>query len=310
VSPADRPLSERFGAGLGFAIAAYGLWGLMPVYFLLLAPAGAFEIVALRVLLAVVVCVILLTVLRAWPTFLAIARDGRVVLVMFAAGILIAVNWVVYVFATTSGHVVEAALGYFINPIITVLLGVLIQRERLRPLQWAAVGVSTIAVVVLVIGYGAFPWIAFLLAASFGSYGLIKKRVADRVDALSGLTLETVLLSPFAIVALIVIASTTGIETGTVSTGQTVAAAFAGVVTAAPLLLFASATRRLSLTYVGLTQYLTPILQFLVGVVLLHEEMPPARWAGFAIVWVALIILTIDVLRAGRPPRQLVAEPT
>jgi chloramphenicol-sensitive protein RarD len=282
----------------------------MPLYFLLLEPAGSLEIVSLRVTLALLVCVVILTVMRGWGRLLAVVRDRRTLLLMLLAGISIYVNWLVYVIASTSGHVVEAALGYFINPIFTVLLGVVFLRERLRPLQWIAIGISVLAVVVLVVGYGAFPWISLLLAASFGLYGLIKKKVGPDVDAVSGLTLETAAVTPIAIVSLIVIGSTSGIVTGTVSTGHTLAASAAGIVTAVPLLLFASAARRLPLTYLGLTQYLTPILQFIVGVALLHEQMPPGRWAGFALVWVALVVLTIDMIRSGRASRDVVVHPS
>lgn len=291
------------GPGLGFAIGAYGLWGFLPIYFLLLVPVGPFEIVALRILLALAFCAILLTVTRSWRTLWNLMRRPRVLGIMGLAGILIYINWQVYIFAILSGHVVEGALGYFINPIVTVALGVVFLRERLRPAQWAAVGISVVAILVIAIGYGAFPWIALTLAFSFGLYGYIKKRVGAQVDAVSGLTIETALLAPVAIVILIVVAATTGIVTGTQGVPHTLLALCAGAFTATPLLLFAAAARRLPLVYIGLTQYLAPVLQFIFGVAILHEDMPLERWIGFALVWVALIVLTADMLASGRARR-------
>lgn len=296
------PKPRAAGRGILLAVLAYLLWGFLPLFFLLLAPANALEIVAWRILFSLVFCAILLTITKAWPRLGGLLRDRRVALTLLVAGILILINWLVYVFATLNHDVVEASLGYFTNPIVTVLLGIFVLRERLRPMQWVSIGISAIAVLVIAFNYGAFPWIALALAFSFGLYGLIKKRVGDRVDALSGLTIETLWLAPIAIGQLIFVEFTTGITIGTVSTLQTVAMLLAGVVTAVPLLLFAGAARRLPLTTIGLTQYLTPILQFLIGVLLLHEAMPPARLIGFALVWLALIVLTIDRFIAARRP--------
>jgi len=282
------------GVGIALAIGAYLLWGFLPLFFLLLAPANALEIVAWRILFSLVFCAILITVTKAWPRLGGLLRDRRVVLTLLGAGILILINWLVYVFATLNHDVVQAALGYFANPIVTVLLGIFVLRERLRPAQWVAIGISAVAVVVIAINYGAFPWIALALAFSFGLYGLIKKRVGNRVDALSGLTIETLWLAPIAIGQLVFVGLTTGITIGTISPLQTVSMCLAGVVTAVPLLLFAGAARRLPLTIIGLTQYLTPLLQFLIGVLLLHEAMPVTRLIGFILIWIALILLTID----------------
>ena len=270
------------GRGILLAVLAYGIWGFLPLFFLLLAPANALEIVAWRILFSLVFCAILLTVTRGWQRFITLLKDRRVSLTLLAAGILILINWLVYVYATTTNEVVQAALGYFTNPIVTVLLGVFVLRERLRKLQWVAIGISAIAVLVIAINYGAFPWIALALAFSFGLYGLIKRRVGGRVDALSGLTMETLWLAPIAIAQLVFVGMTTGLTIGNVSVGQTVSMALA---------------RRVPLTVIGLTQYLTPLIQFLIGVLLLGEAMPTARLIGFILVWVALIILTIDVFR-------------
>ena len=305
-SPApEEPRSA--GVGIVLAISAYLLWGFLPLFFLLLAPANALEIVAWRVLFSLVFCAILLAITRSWRRLGRLLLDRRVTLTLLVAGILILVNWLVYVFATLQHEVVQASLGYFTNPIVTVLLGIFVLKERLRPMQWVSIGISAVAVLVIAINYGAFPWVALALAFSFGLYGLIKKRVGDRVDALSGLTIETMWLAPVAIGQLIFVALTTGLTIGNVSTLQTVAMLFAGVVTAVPLLLFAGAARRLPLTTIGLTQYLTPIMQFLIGVLLLHESMPPARLVGFVLVWIALIVLTIDRFWASRRPNVVAA---
>ena len=304
VTAPQHDLTAHRTSGLIYAISAYLLWGILPIYFLALVPSGAWEIVAWRVVFSLGFCAIALTVMRAWRTFGRLLTDRRVLFTMGLAGALIYVNWQTYVIATVSGHVVEAALGYFINPIVTVFLGVIVQRERLRVAQWVAVGVSVIAVVVLAIGYGSLPWIALILAFSFGLYGLIKKRVGGRVDALSGLTLETMWLTPVAVIQLIVVGVTAGLTLGTVSVWHTVLLAAAGVITAVPLLFFAAASRRLPLVYMGFIQYFAPFIQFIVGVAILHEAMPPERWLGFAIVWVALLILSVDLIVAARQGRR------
>ena len=301
---ANEPQSSRTGVGLALAIGAYGLWGFLPLYFTTLAPAGPIEIVAWRVVLSLVFCAILLTVTRGWHALAVIARDRRTILIMGAAGALILVNWLVYVFAALSGHVVEAALGYFTNPIVTVLLGVLVLRERLRPMQWTALGLSAVAVLVLAVNYGQFPWIALALAFSFGLYGFIKKQVGARVDAISGLTIETAWLAPIAAVVLIVLSLNGELVLGTQPAVHTALLLSAGVITAVPLLLFAAAARRLKLTHIGLTQFFAPVLQFVIGVYYFHEQMPLTRWLGFALVWIALIILTVDLFRSSRAARR------
>lgn len=291
-------------SGVIFAVASFVLWGVLPIYFLALQPASAVEVVAWRILFSIIFCVLLLTVTRKWPAFVAILRRPRTVGLMGLAALFVVINWQVYIYGTLSGHVVETALGYFINPIVTVLLGVFVLRERLRKAQWVAVGLSAVAVVVLAVNYGALPWISLTVAISFALYGLIKKRVGSRVDALSGLTLETAWLIPVACVQLVIVSAGAGITFGTISACHTLLLIGSGVITAVPLLLFAAASRRLPLVYLGLVQYLTPVLQFVFGVFVLHETMPPVRWAGFAIVWVALIVLSIDLLIAGRRARR------
>ncbi|MRH29117.1 EamA family transporter RarD [Microbacterium sp. SYP-A9085] len=286
-----------------YAFVAYLLWGAFPLYFITLLPAGPWEVVAWRVLLALLFCVLALTVTRGWRAIGRVVRQPRLLGWTAVAGVLIFVNWTVYLIATLTGHVIEASLGYFINPIVTVLLGVLVLHERLRVAQWIAIGVALVAVVVIVVGYGQVPWIALGLAFSFGLYGLAKNRVGPSVDALTGLTLETAWLAPVAAGMLVWVSATGGITFGAYGTGHAVLLGSAGVITAVPLLFFAAATRRAPLSLIGLLQFLTPILQFITGVVILHEEMSNERWIGFALVWVALVILTADSLRQARRNR-------
>jgi chloramphenicol-sensitive protein RarD len=299
--------------GVVQAVIAYGLWGLMPLLFAAMAPAGAFEIVAWRIVFGLGFCAVAIAVTRTWLRTRTLMAQRRVMGVMGIAAVLILVNWTVYVAATTTGHTVEAALGYFINPLVTIALGVVVLRERLRPAQWTAVGISIVAVVVIAIGYGQMPWISLALAFSFGLYGLVKKRVGGTVDALSGLTMETVWLVPIAVVALVVL-GLTGVGGGVTFTSagwlHLVITVLTGPATAVPLLLFASSARRVSLSTLGLTQYLAPVMQLLVGVVVQHEPMSPSRWVGFGIVWLALVVLTVDSFTAARAARRPAAPAT
>ena len=298
-----RPDDRVSGSGIAFAFAAYLLWGVLPVLFFALRDSGAVEIVSWRILLSLVFCSLIITVTRSWPKVVAILRDRRTMLTLALAAVLILVNWVVYVFASISGHVVEASLGYFTNPIVTVLLGVFVLRERLRPLQWVALGLSAVAVLVIAIGYGSFPWIALALAFSFGLYGLVKKRVGPKADAVSGLAIETAVLAPAAGVALLVVGLGSGLSIGALGPTHTGLMLTLGVATSVPLILFAAAARRLPLVYLGLVQYVAPILQLIVGVVLLREDMPLERWIGFGIVWSALILLSLDMVLHARRQR-------
>lgn len=286
-----------------YAFVAYFLWGFMPLYFLTLAPTGPWEVVAWRILFSLVFCALLLTVTRSWPKLFAILRNRRLVLWTIAAGALIYVNWQVFLISTLTGHVIEGSLGYFINPIVTVLLGVLVLGERLRRAQWVAIGISALAVGVIVVGYGAFPWIALTLAASFGTYGLVKKQIGPSVDAISGLTLESLWLAPIAVVQLVVVGATTGITLGNAGAGHAVLLTLAGAVTATPLLFFAAGARRAPLTVIGMLQFVAPIMQFLTGWWIMGEPMPVERWIGFGLVWLALVVLTVDSLAAARRSR-------
>ena len=298
---------ERTLGGV-YAFSAYLLWGFLPLYFLLLIPTGPWELVAWRIVLSLGFCALLLTVTRTWPRLAAIFRKPRVIGLTVIAGLLIYVNWQVFIYGALSDQVIETSLGYFINPIATVLLAVLVLHERLRATQWVAIGIAAVAVLVIVIGYGAFPWIALTLAASFGVYGLVKKKVGPAVDAVSGLTLETLWLTPIAAVVLIVVGVTEGLTMGTSGWEHALLLSLAGVVTAVPLLLFAAGARRAPLTLIGILQFVAPILQFLIGWLFLQEPMPLERWIGFGLVWVALIVLTVDSLLHARRARAAAAS--
>lgn len=289
--------------GLAAGLGAYLLWGFLPLYFPLLEPAGAVEIVAHRVAWSLVFCVLLLAVTRTWRSAVAAVRDRRTLLGLALASVLVAANWLTFVVGVLTGHTVDAALGYYINPLVTVALAVLVLGERMRPAQWAALGVGTAAVVVISVGVGRLPWIALVLAATFGLYGLVKNRVGRRVPALASLAVETAALTPFALAYLLWLAGTSGLAWGQHGGGHALALVASGVVTAVPLLLFGSAARRLPLSVVGLLQYVAPTLQFGLGVLVFGEEMPAARWWGFGLVWLALVVLTVDGLRAGRVAR-------
>jgi chloramphenicol-sensitive protein RarD len=284
--------------GVLSGLAAYAMWGLFPLYFPLLKPAGGLEIVAHRVLWSLLFIGLLLTVVRRWSHVRALVTDRRRLLVLTGAAVLIAANWLVFVYGVNSGHVVETSLGYFINPLVSVLLGVVVFGERLRALQWVAVGIAAVAVGVLTVDYGRPPWIALTLAATFALYGLMKKIV--RTEAAPGLFVETLLVAVPAIVVLAVLHRDGQGTFGNAGTGHAVLLLGSGIATAVPLLLFAAAARRIPLSTVGLLQYLTPLMQLSIGVFVYDEPMPPVRLAGFAIVWLALAVFTGDMLRHAR----------
>jgi chloramphenicol-sensitive protein RarD len=289
--------------GLATGLGAYLLWGVLPLYFELLKPSGAVEVVAHRVLWSLIFCAAVLSATRTWRALGVVLRNRRTMALVATAAVLLAVNWLTFVFAALSGHVVDASLGYFINPLVTVLLAVVVLRERLRRLQWVALGFGVAAVVVITVGYGRLPWVALTLAVSFGVYGLIKNRVGRSVAAAPGLAAETLVLAPVSAGYLIWL-QTTGDATFGVSGGwHALALAGTGIATALPLLLFGESARRLPLSVVGMLQYLAPVLQLVIGVLVLHETMPPARWWGFGLVWVALVLLTADGVRSQRARR-------
>ena len=298
-APPDAPAAMS-RSGLLLGLSAYLLWGFLPLYFPLLRPAGAVEIIAHRVVWSLLFCLVVLVAGGTWRTFTAALRNRRVLATLALAGVLVATNWLVFVYGVLSGHTVDTALGYYINPLITVALAVVALGERLRTAQWVALGIGGAAVLVITVGVGRLPWIALALATTFGVYGLIKNRVGRTVPALASLAVETAVLAPVAVAYLAWLTISGQAAFGAHGGGHVVALVSAGVVTAVPLLLFGGAARRLPLSVVGMLQYLAPTLQFLVGLLVFHEEMPAARWWGFGLVWLALTILTADGLRSGR----------
>ena len=290
--------------GTAYGFLAYLLWGAFPLYFVALKPAGALEILAHRVVWSLLLCLLILLLTRRARWVVEMFRDRRQLGTLALAGLFIGINWTVYIVAVLSGRVAEAALGYFLNPLVTVALGVLILGERLRRAQWVAAFIGLAAAIYLTVDYGSPPWISLVLACSFACYGLLKKRLGTNLSALHSLTGETVVLAPFA-VGLLVWLSATGQQTFTGhGTGHTLLLVSTGVATTVPLLLFAAAAKRVPLVTIGLLQFLTPVLQLLAGVLVLGEVLPASRWVGFGLVWVALIILSVDsVVSAGRSRR-------
>lgn len=288
--------------GLLAGITAYVLWGFFPLYFPLLEPASALEIVAHRIVWSLVVSVILVTATRGWPKVRAVLANRRQLWLLVAASALVTVNWGTYIWAVNSNQVVETALGYFINPLVSVLMGVVLLRERMRRLQWVAFGIATLAVVVLTAAYGRLPWIALVLAFTFGTYGLCKK--VARVESVPSLAVETAVTFPLAAGFLVSLQVQGTLAFGHSSTANTLLLLGCGIITVGPLLAFNAAATRIPLSVLGLLQYLTPTLQFILGITVFGEHMPPERWVGFAIVWVALAVFTVDAIRhSPRAPR-------
>ena len=290
--------------GLLFGISAYVLWGAFPLYWPLLEPANPLEIVSHRAVWTLVFCFIVLTATKALKSTLATLKRPKIAAKLFLTSLLISINWLVYIWATNNGHVVEASLGYYINPLIIIGFGVILLKEKMRPLQWAAVAIASLGVLVLTIDYGRLPWIAFALAISWGSYGLIKKQLG--LGALEGLAIETFISAFFYLGYLIYIGNQGTGQFGH-HVGLTLLLMSAGAITAIPLLLFNGSATRLPFTTIGLLQYITPTLQFSIGVWVRHEAMPAARWAGFLTIWVALIALGTDLVRSSRTVNNSVA---
>ncbi|MDT0614163.1 EamA family transporter RarD [Streptomyces lancefieldiae] len=287
---------QRIGLLNGFA--AYGMWGLVPLFWPLLKPAGAGEILAHRMVWSLGFVAVALLVVRRWAWAGELLRQPRKLGLVTVAAAVITVNWGVYIWAVNSGHVVEASLGYFINPLVTIAMGVLLLKERLRPVQWAAVGTGFAAVLVLTVGYGQPPWISLCLAFSFATYGLVKKKV--NLGGVESLAAETAIQFLPALGYLVWLGAHGDSTFTTEGAGHASLLAATGVVTAVPLVCFGAAAIRVPLSTLGLLQYLAPVFQFLLGVLYFGEAMPPERWAGFALVWLALTLLTWDALRTAR----------
>ncbi|QIG45629.1 EamA family transporter RarD [Nocardioides anomalus] len=291
--------------GLLLGVAAYAMWGGFPLYWPHLEPAGALEILAHRVLWSLVTMGVLLVVLRRTRHFRALFESRRTVLLLAVAALTITVNWATYIWGVNNDRVVETSLGYFVNPLVTVLMGVLILGERLRPLQWAAIGVATLAVVVLTVDYGHPPWVALVLAFSFGTYGLCKK--SANVGAVESLALETTFIAPFAAAYVVWLTATGASNFGSHGVGHALLLASSGLITAVPLICFGAAATRVSMVTLGLLQYLAPVIQFALGVLYFHEDMTPGRWAGFVLVWAALAVFTVEATSHRRRQLRLAA---
>lgn len=297
------PESSR---GFVLGAAAYTMWGLFPLYWPLLEPADAVEILAHRVAWSLVTVVALVLLVRRTRAMRALLADRRRRLILTGAAAVIAVNWGTYIWGVNNEHVVETSLGYFINPLVTVLMGVLVLSERLRPLQWLALGIATTAVVGLTVEYGRPPWVALALAFSFALYGLAKNQA--RAGAVESLTFETAVLAPVAVGYIGYLAWSGSGQFGTNGAGHMALIALTGIVTTIPLICFGAAATRVSLTTIGLLQYLAPTIQFALGVLLFDEPMPTMRWVGFGLVWLALAIFTVEAVQHRRRQLRLAAE--
>ncbi|CAM2734875.1 EamA family transporter RarD [Actinomyces slackii] len=298
-SPSTADQASTSASGMALVVGCYVLWGFFPLYFRLLDAAGSVEIIGHRIIWAMVTCLLLIAVRRRWSAIRRLLTTPRLVLSASVSGVLVSVNWLVYVYGVNTGRTADAALGYFINPLVTVALAALVLGERLRPAHRASLALAAAGVGVLVVMQGSLPWISLALAFSFGLYGLVKKRVARQVDALTGLCAETLIVSPVALAYLGWLAAhgQAAVQGPQGSAWLGALLVLAGPVTAAPLLLFAAGTRRVPLSVVGLSQYFAPIIQFLLAWLVFHEEIPPARWAAMVLVWMAVAVFVADALR-------------
>jgi len=286
--------------GLVYAFLAYGIWGVFPILMDELRPAGAVEIVAHRALWSLGVCLLIVAITRRWGRVVAVFRDTRTVLTLALAALVVAFNWGVMVYAVITDRVADTSLGYYINPLITVALGVLVLRERLHKAQGVAITIALAAIVLVGVELRGVPWIAPTLAFSFAAYSLLKKQLGAKVDALTGLTIETLVLLPVAIALLAIVAARGGTTWGHEGAGHNVWLASTGLWTAGALIIFAAGAARLPLYVVGLIQFLTPTMTFILSVTYFHEPMPAGRWAAFGLVWIALVIITTDTWRRAR----------
>lgn len=287
----------KFNKGLLFGVSAYLIWGLLPLYWQLVEDAGAYEILAHRGIWSLLLCVFLLAVRKQIKSAFQMVRASRTLSLLLLASGLLTLNWGVYIWSVTVDRVVEAALGYYITPLINVTFGVLLLRERLRPLQWIAVGIASIGVLILTVGYGALPWIALVLSTSWGSYSLIKKSL--NLGALETLSVETFFAFFPNLIFLFVIEAN-----GTALFGQNLGSSLllfgAGAATVIPLLLFNGSTTRLPLSTVGLLQYITPTIMFFIGIFINNEDVSLTKLVGFVFIWLALAVLSRDLYRSSR----------
>lgn len=290
---------SRATTGLFFGVSAYLIWGSFPLVITASAFASPLETVVWRVVFGFLFAALLVSITRAWKPIVELARSPKKLGWIAVAALFIFINWETYVIAVVTGNAIESSLGYFINPLITILFAVLILKEKLRPMQWVALGIGLIAVVVLTMDYGRPPWFAVILAVSFAIYSLAKNKVGNKIPALQSFTLESAILIPVALIQLAVVASMAPIMLFTGVFEASVLIGF-GILTAIPLILFGAAASRIPLASIGFIQYLNPTVQFLIAYFILQEPMPAARWIGFGLVWLSLAVLTFDALRARR----------
>jgi chloramphenicol-sensitive protein RarD len=292
--------------GILYGIGAYSLWGFFPLYWKVLHGVPALQVIGHRIGWSFIILLIYIFVTRQWRDFSAVAFNTKTILLYAVAGILLSINWLVYVWGVNSGFIVETSLGYFINPLLSVLMGVIFLRERLRPAQWIPVVIAAIGVIYLTSVYGRLPWIALSLALSFGLYGLVKK--LSPLGSLYGLTLETGMVFPAALIFLLFVQVK---GTGAFLHNGTTVDLFlmgAGIVTTIPLLMFASAAKQIPLTMIAILQFITPTLQFLIGVFVYKEPFDQSHLIGFVIVWVALVIFWVETFISNRTPVEPIPE--
>lgn len=290
---------SRATTGLLFGVSAYLIWGSFPLIITASAFANPLETVVWRVVFGFLFAALLVSITKAWRPIVELAKSPKKLGWIAVAALFIFINWETYVIAVVTGNTIESSLGYFINPLITILFAVLILKEKLRPMQWVALGIGLIAVIVLTLDYGRPPWFALILALSFAIYSLAKNKVGKSIPALQSFTLESAIVMPVALVQLVLVASMGPIMLFTGVFETSVLIGF-GILTAIPLILFGAAASRIPLASIGFIQYLTPTMQFLIAYFILLEPMPPARWIGFGLVWISLAVLTFDAIRSRR----------
>ena len=291
---------SQLSTGLFFGVSAYLIWGSFPLIITASGFANPLETVVWRVVFGFLFAALLVTITKTWKPIIELAKSPKKLGWIAVAALFIFINWETYVIAVVTGNTIESSLGYFINPLITILFAVVLLKEKLRPRQWVALGIGLVAVVVLTVDYGRPPWIALILALSFATYSLAKNKVGKSIPALQSFTLESAIVMPLAIIQLAFVASMGPIMIFSGGYEASVLIGF-GILTAIPLILFGAAASRIPLSSIGFIQYLTPTLQFLIAYFILQEPMPPARWIGFGLVWISLALLTFDALRSRRP---------
>lgn len=299
---------SRATTGIFFGVSAYLIWGSFPLIITASAFANPLETVVWRVVFGFLFAALLVSITRAWRPIVELAKSPKKLGWIAVAALFIFINWETYVIAVVTGNTIESSLGYFINPLITILFAVLILKEKLRSMQWLALGIGFIAVVVLTLDYGRPPWFALILAFSFAIYSLAKNKVGKKIPALQSFTLESAIVMPVALIQLAVVASMGPIMLFSGGYQAAVLISF-GILTAIPLILFGAAASRIPLASIGFIQYLTPTLQFLIAYFILQEPMPAARWIGFGLVWFSLAVLTFDALRARRGTLPIAEQP-